>query len=413
MKDVREDLTAYVDGELSDARRREVEQAVGLDPTLQTEVTMLRRLKKSINPEPLPDLLLREASMAYDAPNPAKEELLRKLQAAPKPGGFRAVLRPYRWVAAGAVGVAMVATFVQMGGRSLGESSAGSKEVTSSPAFVGGVPSTMAEEAKMETAAPAAPGESETDAEQNLWKGADQARPAKRSAPSSAAADIPTLRNEREVIQSANIGVAVPDAYKGLNQVEAIALSKGGYLENKSFNRADGGMPTASAILKVPSAKYDAAMQNLRDLGEVREESQQADDVTKAAVAYRAEIDQLKRKINALDARLRTARGSEAREIRWRLTELQGQLTSQQVVSKRLAAETAISTIAVTLYEKDKIKLDPANANWSENVWNQATNNFGVVGRMLGAVAVNILVFSPIWLPFLIVVWLRNRTPKA
>lgn len=48
MTDVREDLKAYVDGELSPSRIREVEAAIAADPSLRAEVDYLRRLSFEI-----------------------------------------------------------------------------------------------------------------------------------------------------------------------------------------------------------------------------------------------------------------------------------------------------------------------------------------------------------------------------
>ncbi|MBL8047504.1 MAG: DUF4349 domain-containing protein [Chthonomonas sp.] len=399
MNQYREDLKAYVDGELSPARTQELEQAMKADPALLDEANMLKRIKESFVDHTDKELMLREARV-----DPRKAQLISKLREAPARKGVWSRMGSYRWVAAMAVGIALFATFVptyqqtrRAGG---GVATAGaSMEMASAPAM----PMT-----EMDLGVQNAPAESEAKATADYGRIAERAR----VAPSKTRGEVPTLRSEREVIQSASIGVAVESAYKGLNQVNAIAISNGGYLDNKNYNKNEGGAPVAMATIKVPAAKYDMTMERVRELGEVREESQAADDVTKQAVAYRAEIDQLKRKINALDARLRTARGREASEIRWRLSDLQGQLNSQQVASKQLAGETAISTIVVNLYEKDKIALSPENQNWSNNIWNQAANNFTVVGRGLGAVAVNILVFSPIWLPFALIVWWKNRAAK-
>lgn len=48
MTDIREDLKAYVDGELSESRRIEVEAAIAADPELEREVLLLRRLSYEI-----------------------------------------------------------------------------------------------------------------------------------------------------------------------------------------------------------------------------------------------------------------------------------------------------------------------------------------------------------------------------
>src|SRR5262245_35054811 len=44
MKDIREDLKAYIDGELPEARAQEVEAAIASDPALQQEVHFMRML---------------------------------------------------------------------------------------------------------------------------------------------------------------------------------------------------------------------------------------------------------------------------------------------------------------------------------------------------------------------------------
>lgn len=48
MTDIREDLKAYVDGELSESRRIEVESAIADNPELEREVLLLRRLSYEI-----------------------------------------------------------------------------------------------------------------------------------------------------------------------------------------------------------------------------------------------------------------------------------------------------------------------------------------------------------------------------
>jgi len=388
-----EELKAYLDGELEPQHADEVRRAIADSPDLQKEVEMLKRIGTSFG-------------HFKGGPTEGKAALLDKLApgaGSPEPEGPK---RKSWWsrnklsfgLAASLFIVVSLVTLNQ--GKSRQVESAGAAEMSSGAASAPAMGAPREEAAFAERAG---------DNEAKLESGGAAMDMAPGATSAKRLSNTPeTMRAEREVIQSGSMGLEVKNAQESLSLVSNIATSLGGYIDGSNFQKDPEGQATASAILKVPSARFESAQQQLRKLGEVTSENIQTDDVTKQAVAMRAEAEQLKRKIDALDSRLRRAKGSEAREIRERLDQLQGQqsYTKQQI--KMIESQTAISTLAVTLTEKSTVALKKDEA-WSDSAWNRAMNNFGAAATFLGAVAINILVFSPIWLPIALIIWFFNR----
>jgi hypothetical protein len=105
---------------------------------------------------------------------------------------------------------------------------------------------------------------------------------------------------DRQIIRTATVSVHVDGVSQKFEDVANIALGAGGFVASSTFGNA-GETQTASVTIRVPAAEYDATMRRLRDLGEVKEESSNANDVTE--------------QFTDLESRLRNLQASEARYL--------------------------------------------------------------------------------------------------
>jgi len=110
---------------------------------------------------------------------------------------------------------------------------------------------------------------------------------------------LPTML-DRQIIRTALLSVTVEAVSQKFEEVSNIALGAGGFVASSSFGNS-GESQTASVTIRVPGDQYDATLRRLRGLGEVKEESSTANDVTE--------------QYTDLQSRLRNLQASEARYL--------------------------------------------------------------------------------------------------
>jgi hypothetical protein len=101
------------------------------------------------------------------------------------------------------------------------------------------------------------------------------------------------------VIRTATLRLVAKDFDAARGSVEAIATQAGGFLDQITVNGAAGTARTLTGTLRVPANRLTEALARLRQLGQVTEDTQGAEDVTDQIVD--------------LDARLANARATEQR----------------------------------------------------------------------------------------------------
>ena len=83
---------------------------------------------------------------------------------------------------------------------------------------------------------------------------------------------------QRKVISMASISVEVEDVPLAVNQVRAVAEGLGGFVEQLSSTGGDE--PRASLTVRVPQDQFFAALDLIREIGEVQSENVGSEDVT-------------------------------------------------------------------------------------------------------------------------------------
>lgn len=360
---VHDDLKAFVDGELDSQRSREIQEAIDADPSLRMEADMIRSIGESIRAfaaRPVP-------AGAYESPR-------------------RAGWRWWNLALAGVAGTLLVVVLFPIfaqpkeGSRRLSLQSMGRDRVDSGVA---------------EAPSAAMPSRGGAGFE------------AKSEANTSAAA--PPTAN-REIVRTANLTSRVEDAYLAQAEAERIATRHGGFVESSQSSRYASGYPVATVGMRVPVARFDAALRDLRAMGDVVEQAITGEDVT----AQTAD----------LDARLRTLRGEEEQyllilrsarkigevlEVRERLGRVRQEIESLEAQRKTLRTQAAMSTITATFEQKAAPRRAEEEPNWSSDAWNTASAGLSAAFRWLGQAAIYAFVYSPLWLPAGLAVWWISR----
>jgi len=424
---IREDLKAYVDGELSPKRAAEIREALNSDPGLQREVEFLRDLSEAIQEvavEPVVPWVVPELKRKTEShPQLAYADWAFDAQAsqtrAPAPPSFAsfASKRPIRkanWWTPLNLGVATIAVLMIFGGASLlfpmfqpAKSARVMREMqpATAPADSAMIPPASNAMPEEKAIGGAAPGREEFRRLESMKGGEAEGATASLPAPNPPQSPL-ALNRSRMVVQTAQIDVRVPDAKQALSDASGMAQGLGGFVESSGISGVQGGLPVATIQIRVPQASFAVAMQRLRDMGEILSETSSGEDVT----AQYADVDARLKVLRQEEEQYRSILGatkkiSEVLEVKDRLGQVRQEIESLDAQRRVLKDQAALSTITATFQQMVAVGKPSAPKNWLEEVWAASVNALSSVGVFLGKVGVFLFVFSPIWLPIALLIW--------
>jgi anti-sigma factor RsiW len=363
MSEIRHDLKAYLDGELSEERASEVMAALASDPELRQEADFMNRLTQSF----------------------------QSLSQGPAPVGAEKALprRNRRWVlplAAAAASVFVVAVISSRLLPSVERSRAAGESATLSkaPADAAGAEYGRAP-LKEEVVAPNSP---------------EPARP-----PASA------LDYSRAVVRTATLTVKVQDAEQDEARVTALTKGWGGYVESSESSRLESDRPVITMTLRIPEKRFDDALSAFEKLGVRSAKTVTGQDVTSQLVDMDARLRNLRVQEETYRMILKQARKmGEVLEVQQRLSEIRGEIESMAAQAKALRGLAALSTITLTLEQRPSgAQENGSDDSWTKDAWASATKALGSALQALATGGIWLFVYAPIWLPLAAAFWLVAR----
>lgn len=199
-----------------------------------------------------------------------------------------------------------------------------------------------------------------------------------RQEPSPAKQDAqpPEQVQERKLVQTARIDMTVDDTVKAVAGARSVATANQGFTGQEE-TRND----RASLTLRVPADKFDVALRQLGELGTVRSQHKQADDVTEQVVDLEARLSTQRESVTRMRALLaRASSVSEIAQIEGELTRRQADLESLQGRRDTLAGKVALSTVTLTMAERSA---PPVAAAESGGFLSGLTDGWGAFGSFL------------------------------
>ncbi len=168
-------------------------------------------------------------------------------------------------------------------------------------------------------------------------------------APGAAATPVPAQPGRR-VERSARVELgARADRFDAVTDgVVRTTQRHGGHVAGSQIGRA-GSNSTASFVLRVPTARLDAAIADLSRLAHVRSIEQATQDLTGAHDGTAARLRDARTQRRALVAALATAQGREADRLRARLSDVSARVRRLERELRALNARTSFATIDLTV----------------------------------------------------------------
>ncbi len=158
---------------------------------------------------------------------------------------------------------------------------------------------------------------------------------------------------DREIVTTGSVTVVAADPSAAADAVADLAESAGGRVESRRQSEPEGdARASAELTIRVPSAQTTATVDALDQVGEVRDLSIEAVDVTGTARDLDARVDALTTSVE----RLRTLMGDAATTAdllaaEQELTTRQAELESLQSQRAALTDQVSMSTLHVTLVQ--------------------------------------------------------------
>lgn len=230
-------------------------------------------------------------------------------------------------------------------------------------------------------------------------------------AASQAAQDVDTARVERMIIQHADLALEVEDLNNAEASIRAHVARLDGYIVKISTSGTDENQ-TTHITFRVPAQRFEEALSGVEGLAKkVRSRTISGDDVTEEFVDLESQL----RNLEATRDRLRTlldqaTRVQDALEVNQALTDVQGQIEYTQGRMQYLQQSAAFSTIEVYLMPVPVVILVQEGTWQPITVARSALRDLIELGQELVNIAIVLLIWTPVWLPLLLLVrWVWRK----
>lgn len=172
----------------------------------------------------------------------------------------------------------------------------------------------------------------------------EQGDPAKAAAGTASRAT-----SAREVITTGALSITVDTPSAAAEEAVHIADAAGGHVDGRDERPSAGGNPgSAHLVLRIPTAKLDAAITQLKKLGRVEKVSQSTQDVTGQAKDLDARITALTTSVDRLiELMARATTTADLISIESALSDRQASLESLQSQKRGLDDQVDLATLTV------------------------------------------------------------------
>lgn len=217
------------------------------------------------------------------------------------------------------------------------------------------------------------------------------------------------------IIRTGQASVEVDSLQQGVRAVRALAVRVGGYIANSSIVAGTDQSHAATLEIKIPSGRFDEAVNGLQPIGHLESVNVSAEDVGEefVDVAARAENGRKleQRLIGILGTR--TGKLSDVLAVERELARVREEIERQEGRMRYLRRRAAMSTLAVTVHEKLPVVAGTGSWGVLGEAFRQSWRNFiafaaGVIAAMGTLLPLGAIVAAVGWLA-----WRARRSAMA
>ena len=220
---------------------------------------------------------------------------------------------------------------------------------------------------------------------------------------------------ERMIVRTGEMSLVIEDVVGARDEIAQLAAKYNGYVVSSQISGEEQEMRGYISI-RVPDDKFESALAELRDLAvRVISESTSSQDVTEEYVDLQSHLKNAEATESQYLALLAKATDVEdILRIYERLSQVRREIEQIKGRLQYLERTSSMSLISVSLEPQTTAK-PLVRAGWNiVEIFKSALRGIVIAGQVIGAIAIWLIIFSPIWGAILgIIYWRRRRKKKA
>jgi len=216
---------------------------------------------------------------------------------------------------------------------------------------------------------------------------------------------------DRKIVRTGSITMEVNDIGKSQADIAEIAARYQGYVVSSNLN-ADKDQPRGFISFRVPADKFNDALAKLRELAvKITYENTNSQDVTEQYTDLKAQLSNYQAtESQYLELMKKADNVKDMLEVERELSNVRGNIERTQGRIQYLDRTSDTSLIEVTLNKSKPI----GESSWEiSGVFKGAVDGLIEFGKVLVSVLIWVLVFSPVWIIVLVIIFLVRRRNKA
>ncbi len=229
------------------------------------------------------------------------------------------------------------------------------------------------------------------------------------------AGGLPSVAEERMIVRTGDMSLVVKDITTARDEIVQLAVRFDGYVVSSRIWGEEQDM-RGSISIRVPDDRFEPALAELRNLAvRVTSESTTSQDVTEEYVDLESRLKNAEATESQYLALLEKATDVEdILNIYESLSRVRSEI--EQIKGRMQYLERTSSMSLITTNLKPEATAKPlVRAGWSAlEALKSAVRGIVIFGQWLGAIAIWLIIFCPVWGAILgIIYWRRRRRKKA
>lgn len=224
------------------------------------------------------------------------------------------------------------------------------------------------------------------------------------------------------IARAISLSIITKDFDAARNSLDSILARHNGYSANLTVSTPQGAAKSLQASLRIPAPQLAAALNELKSLGRVENESQNGEEVTQQHADLVARLKNSRETEQRLQAILtqRTGKISDVLEVEQEIARVRGEIEQMEAGQKNLEHRVDFATIELKLSEEYKAQLNSPAPAVSTLIHNALVNGYRNVADTLLSLILFFAEYGPVlllWCVFLMIpaylVWRRWRAATA
>ena len=215
------------------------------------------------------------------------------------------------------------------------------------------------------------------------------------------------ITEDRKIVKTGSISMEVADIGKSLDEIAVIAGQFNGYVVTSNQN-AESDNPTGHISIRVPSEKFTDAFEKIKGSAvKVSYENTSSQDVTEQYMDLKAQLHNLEAtEAQYLELLKKAENVKDMLEVQRELSNVHGDIERIKGRIQYIERTSDMSLIDVTLSKTSPI----GESTWDvAGIFKSAVDGLIVFGQILLGLLIWVLVFSPLWIIVLVIIWAVRR----